>query len=231
MAAVPASAFSLPPCSAGGEPGGGGLPAGSVVAWLTGTAPAGYLLCDGATVSRATYPELFLAIGTAFGVGDNSTTFGLPNLRGRFLVGLDALQAEFDGIGETGGAKSVVLDTTQMPAHTHIQNAHTHVQDAHTHVQNSHTHVQDAHSHAVPVGATDDTAAPFDRADAGTNASGANATTATGTATAVNQAATAVNQNATAVNQATTGVNQSTGGGQAHPNLPPYVVVNFVIKT
>lgn len=202
-----------------------------MVAWLTGIAPAGYLLCDGATVSRAVYADLFLVLGTAFGIGDNSTTFGLPNFRGRVLAGVDPGQVEFDTIGETGGAKTVILDASQMPVHTHVQNAHTHTQDAHTHVQDSHTHVQNAHSHTVPVGATDDTAAPFDRADAGTNASGANATTATGTATAVNQTAIAVNQVATATNQMATAVNQSAGGGQAHPNLPPYVVVNYVIKT
>jgi microcystin-dependent protein len=208
--------FALAECSAGAGPGGGGPPVGSVVAWLTATPPSGYLLCDGTAVSRATYDDLFDVIGTTFGVGDNSTTFNLPNLRGRFPVGLDSAQAEFDALGETGGAKTVALDVTMMPSHTHVQDAHTHVQD-------SHNHTQVAHSHTVPVGATDDTAAPFDRADAGTNASGANASTATGTATATNQAATAVNQSATATNQAT-------GGGLAHANLPPYLVVNYVIK-
>lgn len=212
-----AAPFSLAACSAsGGSPGAGGPPTGAIFQWPTGAAPTGYLLCDGSAVSRSTYSALFGVISTAFGVGDNSTTFNLPNLSGRFAVGFDAAQTEFDALGETGGAKTVTLTESQMPAHTHVQNAHTHVQDAHTHVQTGHTHT-------IPVGATDDTAAPFDRADAGTNTSGANATTATGSTVAVNQNATAVNQNATAVNQ-------STGGGAAHANLPPYLVVNFIIK-
>jgi microcystin-dependent protein len=128
---------------------------------------------------------------------------------GRVLVGFDAGQTEFDAAEKTGGAKTHVLTTAEMPSHTHTQ-------DAHNHTQNAHTHTQDAHSHTLPVGATDDTAAPFDRADAGANTAGANATTATGTATAVNQ-------NTTATNNATTATNQTTGGGAAHPNLQPFI--------
>lgn len=143
---------------------------------------------------------------TLFGFGTWSA-FGA----GRMLVGLDSGDTDFDTVEETGGAKTHTLTTAEMPAHTHVQ-------DAHTHAQNAHTHTQDAHTHTIPVGNTDDTSAPFDRADAGTNASGANATTASGSTVATNQAATAVNQNATAVNQ-------STGGDGAHNNLPPYIVV------
>ena len=157
-----------------------------------------------------------------------STLFGgtwVAIAAGRTLVGIDAGDPDFDTAEEMGGAKTVTLTEAQIPSHTHVQNAHNHVQDAHTHTQNSHNHTQDAHSHTIPVGATDDTAAPFDRADAGTNASGANATTATGTTTATNQAATATNQNATATNQAAAATNQSTGGSAAHNNLPPYFVV------
>lgn len=108
---------------------------------------------------------------------------------GRVLVGQDVGQAEFDVLGETGGAKDVTLTAAHLPAHNHP------VTDP-------------GHTHTLPVGATDDTAAPFDRADAGTNAAGANATTATGSAT-------------TGI---TTG---NTGGGTAHPNLPPYLVVKI----
>ena len=62
-------------------------PAGSVIAFAGATAPSGYLTCDGSAVSRATYANLFAAIGTVNGVGDASTTFNLPDLRGRFLRG------------------------------------------------------------------------------------------------------------------------------------------------
>lgn len=228
---------------------GPGCPAGAMVAWPASAAPDGWLLCDGAAVSRSTYSGLFAVIGTTFGSGDGSTTFNLPNLLGRVPVGRDAAQTEFDALGETGGAKTVSLSASEMPSHSHVQDAHshgvtdpqhTHAQNSHTHIQDPHNHTQQAHSHAIPVGATDDTAAPFDRADAGANTGGANATTATGTATAVNNAATATCQGATATNQnASTGVtvnsatatNQSTGGGQAHNNLQPYLVLNWIVKT
>jgi len=64
-----------------------GLPAGVIMAWATNTAPANWLICDGSAVNRKTYASLFAAIGTNFGVGDGSTTFNIPDLRGRVPVG------------------------------------------------------------------------------------------------------------------------------------------------
>ena len=81
--------------------------------------PAGWMFCNGALVSRTTYSELFAAIGTSYGAGDGSTTFALPDLRGRVPVGLDTAQIEFDNLGETGGAKTHTLTTAEMPSHTH----------------------------------------------------------------------------------------------------------------
>lgn len=82
-------------------------------------APSGWLLCDGAAVSRTTYADLFAAIGTTYGKGDGSTTFNLPNMKGRVPVGLDAAQAEFDALGKTGGSKTHTLSQGEMPSHTH----------------------------------------------------------------------------------------------------------------
>lgn len=92
---------------------------GAIALWATGSAPTGWLLCDGSAVSRATYAALFAIIGTTYGSGDGSTTFNLPNLKGRVPVGLDSAQTEFDTIAETGGAKTHTLTTGEMPAHTH----------------------------------------------------------------------------------------------------------------
>lgn len=64
-------------------------PAGSIVAHAANTAPGGYLKANGAAVSRTIYARLFAAIGTTFGVGDGSTTFNLPDLRGEFIRGWD----------------------------------------------------------------------------------------------------------------------------------------------
>lgn len=64
-----------------------GVPVGTVVMFAASTAPAGYLIANGAAVGRATYPDLFAAIGTLYGEGDGETTFNLPDLIGRFAEG------------------------------------------------------------------------------------------------------------------------------------------------
>jgi microcystin-dependent protein len=64
------------------------MPAGAVIPFAGASAPSGFLLCDGSAVSRATYAVLFAAISTTFGVGDNSTTFNLPDMRETVAVGV-----------------------------------------------------------------------------------------------------------------------------------------------
>jgi microcystin-dependent protein len=64
-------------------------PAGAIVAYSGTVAPSGWLLCNGQSVSRTTYAGLYTVIGNSFGSGDGSTTFHLPDFRGRFLRGLD----------------------------------------------------------------------------------------------------------------------------------------------
>lgn len=93
--------------------------AGAVIPYAGSSAPTGFLLCDGSTVSRTTYADLFAVTSTTYGVGDGSTTFNLPDLQGSIPVGRDAGQTEFDTLGETGGAKTHTLTEAEMPAHTH----------------------------------------------------------------------------------------------------------------
>lgn len=97
----------------------GGLPAGSIIQWAGSVAPSNWFFADGAAVSRTTYASLFAAIGTTYGAGDGSTTFNLPDLRGRVPVGKNA--GTFSTLGATGGAESVTLTSAQsgLPAHTH----------------------------------------------------------------------------------------------------------------
>ena len=90
----------------GGTPDGDTLPIGAILPFGGGTVPDNYLLCDGQAVSRTDYSQLFATIGTYWGVGDGSTTFNIPNLKGRTFFGYDASQTEFDTIGEIGGSKS-----------------------------------------------------------------------------------------------------------------------------
>lgn len=65
-----------------------GVPIGAIIPYAGSTAPFGTLICNGAAISRAAYPELFEAIGTTWGAGDGSSTFNIPDLRGYFLRGV-----------------------------------------------------------------------------------------------------------------------------------------------
>lgn len=95
------------------------LPVGCIVPFTSDTVPENWLLCDGQAVSRTEYDLLFSIIGTTYGVGDGSTTFNLPNLKGRVAVGKDSTQTEFDNLGETGGEKTHTLTVSEMPSHSH----------------------------------------------------------------------------------------------------------------
>ena len=95
-------------------------PIGSVTAYALATPPAGWLLCDGSIYSASAYPTLSVGLGSTYG-GNGTTTFAVPNLKGRMPVGLDSSQTEFDTRGETGGVKDVTLTAAQsgLPAHNH----------------------------------------------------------------------------------------------------------------
>ena len=105
--------------------GGASNPPGIVLPFAGATAPTGYLLCDGAAVSRTTYAALFAIIGITYGVGNGTTTFNLPDTRGRVPVG-KSTDTEFDTLGKIGGEKLHTMTVAEMATHTHIQNAHSH---------------------------------------------------------------------------------------------------------
>lgn len=98
---------------------GGGDPPGVIHAYAGATAPSGFLLCQGQAVLRATYQRLFNVISTQYGAGNGTTTFNLPNLRGKVIVGVNTLETEFNVLGEIGGEKTVALTINQMPSHNH----------------------------------------------------------------------------------------------------------------
>jgi len=87
-----------------------GVPVGSVVLHSTTTPPTDFLYCNGQAVSRTTYSNLFTVIGTRYGVGDNSTTFNVPDMRGLFARGLD------DGKGNDPDSSFRVIGSTQSDA-------------------------------------------------------------------------------------------------------------------
>lgn len=104
---------------------------GTVVPWGGTSAPTGWLDCDGSAVSRSTYADLFTAIGTTYGAGDGSSTFNIPDIRGRTVSGKDNMggtaanrltsAATIDGatLGTAGGAQTHTLSTAQLPSHRH----------------------------------------------------------------------------------------------------------------
>ena len=89
------------------------MPTGMVVPYAGAAAPDGWLLCQGQAVSRTTYAQLFSVIGTTYGSGDGSTTFNLPDMRGRVAVGSDA------NLGAAAGVQSVSLTAAQNGPHNH----------------------------------------------------------------------------------------------------------------
>lgn len=78
-----------------------------------------WLLCQGQTVSRVTYADLFAKLGAAYGGGDGTSTFQLPNLQGRVPIGRNSADAAFASLGLQGGEKAHQLNTTEMPNHDH----------------------------------------------------------------------------------------------------------------
>lgn len=94
--------------------------AGMISMFAGGTPPAGWHWCNGAALNRVEYAELFAVIGTTFGEGDGSTTFNLPNTRGRSPVGSGAgTGLTSRTMGDTFGEETHTLQTSEVPAHTH----------------------------------------------------------------------------------------------------------------
>ena len=94
------------------------IPPGVVWEFAGASAPTGWLICDGSAVSRTTYGALFTAIGTTYGAGDGTTTFNLPDRRGRTAIGVgtgDASDATAHALGEEGGAETHTLTKAQLP--------------------------------------------------------------------------------------------------------------------
>jgi microcystin-dependent protein len=144
-------------------PIGIGIATGIISQFGGSTAPTGYLLCNGQSVSTTTFANLFGVIGYTY--GGSGASFNVPNLQNRIPVGKGS-DAEFDTLGEIGGAKTVTLTTANMAAHTHSGTTaaetqeHTHdgttgtVSSGHTHnfdtggISANHTHSGPSHTHS-----------------------------------------------------------------------------------
>ena len=228
------------------------MPAGTVTQTARSTAPVGWLLCEGQTVSRITYDRLFDAIGTSYGTGDGTTTFTLPNLKGRVPVGRDSSQTEFDSLGESGGVKTVTLAETQIPSHAH--SGTTALDGAHTHTYSGTTGGESGHSHGITgisglggagagqLALQNDGNLVWYRGNGTTWASGqggggsipamtvgGNQSTSTGGSSGHTHGFSGTTSGVSN-NHNHTFTTGNTGGGLAHENLQPYVVLNYMIK-
>jgi len=120
-----------------------GVPSGSVFCMAVATVPSGYLECNGAAVSRTTYSVLFAVIGTAYGTGNGSSTFNLPDLRGEFVRGFD------NGKGTDSGRSIATSQGSQNAQHNHSASA-TSTAGAHSHSLNyQRKHVEDTGTAAI----------------------------------------------------------------------------------
>ena len=95
---------------------------GTIVAFGGSVAPSGWLLCDGSAVSRTTFADLFTTIGTRWGIGDGTTTFNLPDLRGRFLHGGSGPDARSVGSSASTGTAADGEDDTDVDVSFLIKN-------------------------------------------------------------------------------------------------------------
>lgn len=148
------------------------IPVGSIFPYAGSSAPIGFLFCDGSAVSRTTYSGLFAITSTTYGVGNGSTTFNVPDLRGGIPVGRNALDANFTSLGQTGGEATHTLTVNELAVHSH--------------------------NYSV-----------LDVSSAGFGSDGS--------------------YGFQIITQ--TDTSGSAGGGAAHNNLQPYLVINYIIKT
>jgi microcystin-dependent protein len=222
----------------------GGIPAGVISQYAGATAPAGYLLCQGQSVSTAEFAGLFDAIGYSY--GGSGANFNVPNLENRVPVGKGT--GTFASLNATGGAESVTLSADQIPSHSHT--ASTNSTGGHTHSGTTGT-VSTGHTHAITVNAVGTHAHTVTAIDArfsvgrgsgelstqspgtaqllGTSSSGGHGHTASSGDISANHTHGFSTSNDG--NHSHTVTVNSTGGGQAHTNLQPYIVVNYIIKT
>jgi microcystin-dependent protein len=183
---------------------------GQVIAFAGNFAPQNFMLCDGTLLPISSYQALFAIIGTTYG-GDGRTTFALPDLRGRTVIGTGTGPGLSPRtLGAKAGEENVTLTPTQIPAHNHTLTAQASV--------------------AIPGSKA--------FSGAGNQSSPTNnilATPADGAGAGVTPYAAASTANTT-LGDATTGTasfnaaaTSNTGGGAAHNNLPPYLPLTYII--
>ena len=181
----------------------GGTPIGGIIMWSgnAATPPDGFILCDGSAISRSNFSTLFSIIGIHYGNGNGSTTFNIPNLVDKFVVGAQETDgaSSYPGIsrGITGGSSTTTLATANLPSHDHTFSGSA-----------SHTHSHTKATHPSGSGPEQNqTGGPEDRTNFGD-------TGTTGSATVT-----------------ISGTTGTKGSGTAFENKPPYIALAYMIRT
>lgn len=185
-------------------------------------APIGFLLCNGAAVSRATYSELYSVIGDTFGAGDGNSTFNVPDLTGKVIIGTSASHS----LGDAGGEETHILLESELPAHSHTLPSHGHANTIGvTTPALAHSITQPAFTYSAPSGT-------------GKRPNGKVGYSKVTSTNATRSANLAIADHAAADCSKTGGVSDcaafdtdATGTGTGHDNMQPYVTVNHIIYT
>jgi microcystin-dependent protein len=193
------------------------IPVGVIEMFAGSTAPNGWLVCDGSTVSRKTYGDLFKVIGTTYGAGNSNTTFTLPDMRGRTPIGVgQGTGLTNRTLGGTVGTENETLLSSQIPAHSHpntVSGGSTGTMSANA----SHTHSATKPIYIYDPGVSSGglTASSYVR---GNDSAGINPVTPTSTDHSHTFTPSITNAN-------------NTGGGGSHNNMQPSIGLNYIIKT
>lgn len=206
----------------------GGVPTGATMCWFTVTPPPGWLVCAGQAISRVTYAALFALWGTAYGVGDGSTTFNLPDCQGRMPIGVGS-HADVNALGKNDG----VAVASRSPKHRHSvsDGGHVHGGSAVSTVSDpTHAHgvADPGHTHNAFAG--DGGADGYLGQNNGQDGNWYGGVIDTrGTGIGIYGAATGVTVS-TSVTVAAAGTGISIGPGGAPLDAPPFIAVNWIVK-
>lgn len=128
-------------------------PVGAIIPWLGATVPSGWLMCNGQTVSRTTYANLFAVIGTNFGTGDGSTTFHTPSLQEYQIAGAASFSSAITTANAFGSnnAGSFLAHSTQTHTHTITSAAYSEIGHTmnHSHTASTTSSTDGAHTHGA----------------------------------------------------------------------------------